>query len=400
MRRVAPALLAIALLGAPACGRGGDDPNGFRVRLDGRASVTTAKGTSTLSSGKHSLSAGDRLRMLEGSAVLDLPRDRHVLVRAGRRASVVRVANTPEIVDGDAVVEAGGTGARFVVGGVDVALAKGAARVQRRLSVTIAVYRGSARVRSAGRALQGGLPALRQVSISATGQVPRDPSPLLYDEAAPDPWDRQFLGDAIDLGRDLERRSRGLTGQLGPRIRVDATLLERVLPPLLGQPVPFQRVDGSSAGEAVVGAAIAVEARKNIATAFDEVFGFRAAGARWGLVALDQRVQRDALNARLDDAAGRSPVLFAASPNGTVARPRTTTPTTAPPTTGGGGPGPSTTTTTQPTSPTTVPTPLGPITVPVPPSDGGGDQPTPLDVVGALVDALLGQRQQGQGLLP
>jgi len=257
------------------------------------------------------------------------------------------------------------------------------------------VYRGHATVKSAGRELEGGLDALRQVSIPATGQVPRDPSPLLYDDSSPDPWDRQFLGDAIDLGRDLERRSRGLTGQLGPRVTVDANLLDRVLPPLLEHDVALDRVSASSPGEAVIGGAIAVEsaATKDVSAAWNDVFDFRDAGARWGLVALDQRVKRDALNARLDDAAGRSPLLFAAGTRGSGARSSTTRPVASTTTTRGGTPQQPTTSTTQPQpTPTTVPSPIGPITIPVPPT-GGESQPapsqTPVDIVVDLVQSLL-----------
>jgi hypothetical protein len=402
-RRHALVVLAVALLGAPACGRSGGDADSVRLRLDGRASVTDARGTHPVSGGSHAVATGERIRMLQGTGVLELPHDGAVLLRAGKHASVVRAARTPEIVDGDAVVEAAKEGTRFAAGGVDVALDEGAVRVQRRLSVTVAVYRGHATVRSAGRELAGGLDALRQVSIPATGQVPRDPSPLLYDDASPDPWDRQFLGDAIDLGRDLERRSRGLTGQLGPRVQVDASLLDRVLPPLVSHDVELARVSGSSPGEAVIGGAIAVEsaATKDVTTAWDEVFDFRSAGARWGLVALDQRVKRDALNRRLDDAAGRSPLLFAAGTGRSTTGPATTTTTAPSSTPGGRTQPPSTTTTTQPpTTATTIPTPLGPITVP-PLGDDGEPAQTPVDIVVDLVQNLLGQDSQSDGgLLP
>ena len=408
--RTIAAVLAVALLGAPACGRSGKNDNGYRLRLDGRATVQ-AKGTShDYDGGDHKVEVGDTVRMLDGSAVLDLPSDRQVLLRAGKAdGSVVRVARSPEIVDGDAVVVAGRDGGSFSAGDVDVHLDEGAVRVQRALSVTVAVYRGRATVTTAGRELPGGLPALRQVSIAAAGQVPRAPSPLVYDDRNPDPWDRQFLGDAIDLGLDLDRRSRGLTGQLGPRIRVDAALLDRVLPSLASDPVPVDRVSASSAGEALVGASIAVEAsaRKALLTAWQQVFDFRAAGAKWGLVALDQQVKRDALKARLDDAAGRSPLLFAATPRQGSGRGGTGLPASGGATTGGAANG-TTTTTSPPQSPqqptpTTVPTPLGPITVPPPPTlpqqpndDGGSSNdpgssapPSAVDVVTGLVDDLL-----------
>jgi len=251
-----------------------------------------------------------------------------------------------------------------------------------------------------------GLPALRQVSIAATGLLPRRPVPLLYDARKPDPWDEQFLGDAIELGGFLDTESRGFTSQLGPRASVDAPLLQRVLPPLARESAVAAAIDAvkPSAGEALVGAAIVVESGGPFAQRWSDVFSFRDAGAQWGLVALDQKVKRDALKSRLRDALGRSPLLFATGPRrpttgGTTSTtsPAASTPTTRP----GGG---ATTTTPPPTTPVPTPT-LPPVTVPPPtipqirsdpailgdqsPSDPGPASPTqPPSVVQDLVDLV------------
>jgi hypothetical protein len=395
--RALPLLLVLVIVGAPACSRDEKADDAFRLELDGRATVQSDGDSRTIGAGRHTLAVGDTVRMLEGTGVLELPGDRSMLVRAGgEHATEVDLAVTPDVVDGDAVVIAGEEGARFRAGNVDVQLAEGAARVQHGLSVTVAVYRGSATVQSAGRDLAGGLAALRQVSVAGTGQLPRTPVALLYDDQYADPWDRRFLGDAIDLGQELDVKARGFTGQIGPRVTVDGSLLRRVLPPLAGESdFGDDLVRGDrSPGESLIGAAIAVEgAAGGFRQRWNDVFSFRAEGARWGLVALDQRVKRDALNARLDDAFGRSPLLFAAAPRATTTRPRAGSTTT---TTGRGG-GASTTTTTAPQTP---PTTIGPITVPpttIPPlpgQDGDGSPPPPpgpVDVITNLVDDLLGQ---------
>lgn len=363
------AVLVLALLAAPACGSNDRGDDGFRLELDGKARVTSTKGARTVTAGKHSLASGDIVRMLDGDAVLGLPGDRSLWLRAdGSDSSIVKVATTPDVIDGDAVVLAGSDDVHFTAGAVDVRLAPGAARVHRGLGVTVAVYRGSADVGSAGRALSGGLAALRQVSIPATGMLPRRPVPLIYDAATPDPWDLRFLGDAIDLGRFLDTEARGFTSQIGPRASVDAAVLQRILPPLATETsVPVKLASTHvSAGEALVGSAIVVESgRGSFDDRWDDVFSFREAGARWGLVALDQQVKRDALKGRLRDALGRSPVLFAAGPS----RPssgRTTTQTQVPPSGGSGGR--TSTTTTPPTAPpTTAPGPTVPPTT-VPPT--------------------------------
>jgi hypothetical protein len=395
MRRFALlAIGAIALLGA--CGRGGKDDNSFRLQLDGSATITTSTSSRSLASGSHKLAVGETLRMVKGTGALELPGDRSLLVRGGVDASVVEIGTTPSVVDGAAVAVSGDDALRVTAGDVDIRVDGGAARVQRGLSVTVAMYRGSADVRSAGQKLDGGLPALRQVSVPATGALPRDPQPLVYDTDHPDAWDLQFLGDAIDLGRELDGRSRGLTGQLGPRARVDTSLLKRVLPPLASE--SFQLDGEPSPGEAVVGAAIVVEGHDGgFRQRWDDVVGFRDDGATWGLVALDQQVKRDALAARLDDAASRSPLLFAAGP----ARTRSTTPRSTSTTTttrrGTSGGGPSTTTTTQP--PAVPPTTIGPISIPgvTVPDLSGGTAPPPSDpgtssdgIIGAVVGSLIG----------
>jgi hypothetical protein len=199
----------------------------------------------------------------------------------------------------------------------------------------------------------------------------------VYDEADPDPWDRRFLGDAIDLGRDLDGLSRGFTAQLGPRARASASLLRDVLPPLAGESA---FIDGlvdaqSSPGESLIGAAIVVEASGGFLQRWTEVFAFRADGARWGLVALDQQVMRDALRGRIDDAVSRSPLLFAVGAS--RLSPTTTAPsTTAPPTTqapdDGGGEDP-------PEDPSPLPT-----VPPVPDPDEPPDEDDIFDIIGAL----------------
>lgn len=394
--RTVLAVVVLAVIALPSCGSGGGGDDGFRLELDGRATVTSAKGVRTVKTGKHSLATGDTVRMVAGDAVLGLPGDRTMWLRAGGRdSSVVEVANTPDIVDGDAVVIGGSESVHFTAGAVDVRLAPGAARVHRGLGVTVAVYRGSATVRSAGRALTGGLPALRQVSVAATGLLPRQPVPLLYDAAKPDQWDLRFLGDAIDLGRFLDTEARGFTSQIGPRASVDAALLRRVLPSLADESsVPNKLANTMySAGEALVGSAIVVESgRGSFDERWDDVFTFRQAGARWGLVALDQQVRRDALRGRLRDALGRSPLLFAAGPR----RPTggsTATSTTQPQPIGGGGT--TTTTTSPPTTdpdPTVPPSTVPPVTTPpltVPPVVGTTDPP-PGQPPDDLVDLVRG----------
>jgi len=391
-RRVLVVVMVAALLGAPACSRSGRDDDGFRLEVDGVAEVARGGEVEELDDGGHRVAAGDVVRMVEGDAVLELPGEREVLLRAlDGDATAVRVAATPEVLEGDAVVVAG-DGLRFTAGDVDVELSDGAAaRVQRSSSVTVAMYDGDAELGAAGRPFDGGLRTFRQVSVPATGVLPRDAVPLVYDEDDPDPWDLRFLGDAIDLGAELEQQSRGFTGQLGPGARADATLLRRVLPELDG----LDDLDALVArrprtpGESLVGAAIVVESGVG-RDRWEDVFAFREAGAAWGLVALDQAVQRRALLDLISGAFGRSPLLFAVGPatGGGATSTTATTSTTEPADGGGGGgggddPDPPPSTTVPPL--TVPPLDIPEVTVPPEPDADGAV----VDVIEEIVDEVL-----------
>src|SRR5207253_11402588 len=116
---------------------------------------------------------------------------------------------------------------------------------------------GTAHIDTLGQQLV--TPALRQAAVSDTGALPRRAVPLVYDRTNPDPWDVRYLGDAIDLGTPLDRRSRALSAEL-PAPAVNASLLTSVVPalrtlPQFGDVVVDQ---SRSVGETVVGASIAL----------------------------------------------------------------------------------------------------------------------------------------------
>lgn len=386
MRRRLLSLVAVgALLVGPACSRGGDDDDGFRLTLDGKAEV----GDRAVDDGEHTVEEGETIRMLAGEATLSMPGDRAVLLRDD--TSLV-ADDEPELLDGDAVLVAKDE-TRMLTGDVEVAVEDGAARLQRGVGTTVAMYRGDGTIASGGRALDGGLRALRQVTVATEGQLPREPSPLVYDET--DSWDRDFLGEAISLGRALDGLSRGFTAQLGPSAELDAELLSDVLPIEVDDSLIAE--EDRSPGETLVGAAIIVESGDDVDEGWDEVFGFRDDGAEWGLVAFDQQVERDPLLGTLDGAFDESPLLFGLGGDDDLAGPGDggTSPTTTP----GGG---STTTTTTPPPDDDPPEDDPPVTVPpitVPPivPEDPPDDEEPEDPVDGVAD-LVGDLLDGQPL--
>jgi hypothetical protein len=265
---------------------------------------------------------------------------------------------------------------RLGAGGATIAVRSGAARVRRSSGVTVAVYQGTVGVAALGRTLPAPVPALRQVAIADTGVLPRRAVPLVFDRRQPDPWDVRFLGDAMDLGEQLERRSLALSGTLRPAAPPDARFLSTVVPALRaasgfgdGLLDPARAV-----GETVVGASIALGGGGGFVTRWNAAFAFRSQGADWGLVAADQRAPRQSLFGVLDGVLDSVPFGTAARP--TPSGPSRTTTTTTPP--------PSTPPTTQPGGGPTPPT-IPPATVPPPP-----------DPLGGLVGGLLGD-SSGQG---
>jgi len=305
---------ALVLLGLGAACSGGDDGSAGRLVVDGRAEVASPGEAADEVTGSKSVQFGQRVKVLEGTAVLRLDRDRELELRAGSNIVLQEVQEgerrvvQPLLLEHDLLVQAP-PGARLTVvtEGADVTVS-GGAQVSRGPVVVVSSYGGTVALRSGDQT--SSVSALREVSITADGAAPA-PAPLTYD--ANDAWDRRFLSDAIELGNELEARSTGFSAQISPTEAPSAEFLLQLLPDL----APHANVVRSrfqaerSPGEAVVGAAIALEGTRGT---FDErwagVFGFRDEGAQWGLVALDQGVTRVPLLALVDGAIGRGPRAF------------------------------------------------------------------------------------------
>lgn len=399
----------LTTLALTSCSRGGDGHT-YVLELQGSAQVRSDGGTRSLEAGRHHLQVGQTVTVTRGSAVLGLPGHTSLELRSGPRSSTVQVGPRPTLVDGDALAVAGpGDDLVLTSGGATVDVHDGAARVRRAAGITVAVYQGSADVESLGRRLRRPLRALRQVTITDTGALPRQAVPLVYDRADPDRWDIRYLNDAIDLGGQLERRVRLLNARPAPSA-VDAGYLEQVVP-ALRRATGFHADlvdDRRSVGETIVGASIALGGTGDLTRRWDSAFTFRDEGADWGLVALDQRARRtsvlDVLNGVLDRVvAAISPVAIGPTPSPSTGAPRGTTSTTTAPPGGSGSP--------TPTVPTTPAAPvLPPVTLPLLPAPGGPTPaqpssppttilPPPLTVpqpVQGLLDGLLGTGGNGQ----
>jgi hypothetical protein len=411
---VAAVVVTAGVLGG--CSRGSSDPAPGEARLVSRRGVVqvSADGQSWRDAHEGTLRRGQRVRVRTGgSAVLALASGARAELRGG---SQVLVGRPLLLVAGDLLVRAGDD--RVVVdatSAVASVTSGGDARLSRGLALDTAVYDGAVDLRSGSRSFR--VAALRQVSVPGVGLLPdagTSAPPLKY--RASDRWDREFLADWIALGDDLKARSNGLSGQIGPDQGRTAGFYRLLLPDLDAQPEFTQTlVDAQESvppGERLVGAVIALAGtrRASFAQRWTSAFAFRAEGAEWGLVALDQRVRdRPALVSQMDaalsrvvtrpDVAAAASVTPSGSTSGDTSRGGTTPPVTGAPGTGGGTTTPSAPPTTSPsTPPTTQPlVPLLPLPTLPPPS---GDQSQPSsppttqppssgDTIGQLTDTLV-----------
>ncbi|MBV8162391.1 MAG: hypothetical protein JO265_15840 [Acidimicrobiia bacterium] len=304
---------AVTALGAGLVGCSSSSLAVGEARLtvtSGRAEVASATGSWHGAHTDQRLHTDDRVRVVQGLADVQFASERTVELRPGAELQVQAV---PTLLKGDVLATAKATPLTVTAGNADASVHQGAAHVTRALGVTAASYEGDLVVTSAGRDLS--VPPLRQAGVPGPGLVPTTPSPLDYH--ADNPWDRRYLGDAIDLGDELQARSDGFTAQLAPGEGQTVGFYRQLIPALDSQPAFTQALlqPDTAPGENLVGAAIAVQGHDGtFLDRWRSVFAFRDQGARWGLVALDQHVSRAPLLAQVDDALGRRSVANVAAP--------------------------------------------------------------------------------------
>jgi hypothetical protein len=311
------AVLALGL-GLVGCSSHALGPGEARLTVvSGKAEVAATGENWRSAHSDQLLHRNDRVRSVQGLSEVGLSSARTVELRPGAE---LQVLPTPSLLRGDVLATAKGTPFTVSAGNADARVRDGAAHVTRGLGVTAASYVGDLVVTSAGRDIM--VPALRQAGVPGPGLLPAVPTPLDY--RADNPWDRRYLGDAIDLGDELQARSQGFTAQLAPGEGHTAGFYRQLLPALENEQAFTQALlpPDMAPGDTLVGAAIAVQGKNgSFLDRWRSVFDFHDQGARWGLVALDQHVTRAPLLSEVDDALGRRSVgtTTAAAPPGTTA---------------------------------------------------------------------------------
>jgi hypothetical protein len=378
------AIVALAAL-APACSNDGPGKGEARLEVDGQAVVERDDGDEELVDGSTTVRPGDRVEVTEGVAQMELRGGTRLELRAGigdAGDTALVMQEVPVLEAGDLLIASSGS-TTIDAAGTTVVVDDGAAQVSRALGMGVAAYDAAVQIDSAGQ--ERVVPALREMRVPALGRPPQAPRPLAYD--GQDPWDRRFLGAAIDLGERLEALAHGYTQNLREGEGRTPGFFRLVLPDLDAQPefgAELINLDRPP-GDTLVGAAITVLGRRgSFVERWGSVFRFKDEGAQWGLVALDQDVSGTPLLGELEEAVGSSPLAFVEPTTSTSPPPPPSTTTTrgAPPSSG------STTTTTAPST-TAPPTSAPPIEEPLTPVLEPVVEPL-TGIVSGLVNGLIG----------
>lgn len=393
MRRPTTAVvecLLVLVLTLAGCSGKSSPPVAGRLMVDGQAEVLHPGEDRREVSGARNLEASDRVRIRQGSAVIQLRDNRRFEIRQGSDLELLpaEAGIRPTLIAGDLLVISKDQPLTVEANGAEIVV-HGDVRISRGVALLIGTYEGTAELKANGSSLT--VPALRQASLPPTGVFPTKVTPI--EVSSTDGWDQRYLSDAMDLSNQLQGRSDGFTSQLSATDGRTVNYFRELVPRLAAEPAfTASLLDPRRApGETLVGATIALEGtRGTFAERWAAVFDFRHQGAGWGLVALDQGVARAPLITAIDDAISRGPTQFAVGPP--ASRPPTSL---NPPSTGGATSSvpPATATTVAPprggptTTTTTAPPPATPSTTVTGPLNTG----TPLDqTVNDLVNTLTG----------
>lgn len=282
----AVALVLAALFVVAGCADAGLGRHAAVVLAGEPVEVADDEGWVAVEAGE-GIAPGARVRSGDEEAHLQVPGG---AVRLGVN-SVVRVHRRGlDLIRGSVLAE---TAEGYVVTWADTAIdGEGIHRLEGGVTPRVGVYEGVVEVHRFAERVE--VPALRQVPLAnqrLTGTV----EPLAYRDD--DPWDRRLLAAAISFDHEVERLARGIDREHGHDPR-DAAFYETFVVvdegtvPVLAS---ISRVNDDDRfgppAEALVtlfvATAVADAAEIDLERAVRDVTGLRAAGARWGLIALE-----------------------------------------------------------------------------------------------------------------
>ena len=270
------------------------DPIGVvEVSVDGAPFVRASHG--------RTLGANDQVRVIDGRATLELPHSSKAELRSGSVLTMAAGPTQPEVTldEGDLLIETGRGDTLSVDGGTSVVSVAGSAKLRRGVSLAAGVYEGTARLQRNEQALT--VPQYRQAAVVGTGILPQAPDPLGL--SASDDWDRRLLGRVIAADAQLTIFAQSFEAEV-PTAAATPDLFKTVAPRLADLPITPDVLGGRAPGENLIGLTLVALDKGDFLSRFQRIFGFRAQGASWGLVAADRGINPNPVLDDLESALG------------------------------------------------------------------------------------------------
>ena len=273
------------------------------ARLDSTGVVEVSIGGSPFVRASHgrTLGARDQVRVVDGSAVLELPHSSKVELRSGS-ALTVNGAVEPEITldQGDLLVETGRGDTVTVDGGTSLVAVAGSSKLRRGVSLAAGVYEGTARLQRNEQGLT--IPQYRQAAVVGTGILPQAPEPLSL--SPQDEWDRRMLGPVMALDEQLTLFAHSF--EAAAPASPGADFYKSISPAVAPLPITPDLLGGRAPGENLIGLTlVGLDTKGDFLDRFQRIFGFRAQGASWGLVAFDRAINPNPVLTDLEEALGK-----------------------------------------------------------------------------------------------
>jgi hypothetical protein len=172
-----------------------------------------------------------------------------------------------------------------VDGGTALISVVGAAKLRRNASLAAGVYDGNVlMVRDRNRFP---VPRYRQAAAAGTGLLPETAEPLVL--SRDDEWDRRMLPEVLELDTQLGALGQSFENTLPAGAAVTPQVYAAMVPEVAGS-VTEPLLAGRAPAENLIGLVLVGLDKGDFKTRVERIFGFRSAGASWGLVAADRNL--------------------------------------------------------------------------------------------------------------
>jgi hypothetical protein len=184
-----------------------------------------------------------------------------------------------------------------VDGGTALISVVGSAKLRRGASLVAGVYDGNVMLMRDSNNFA--VPRFRQAAVVGTGLLPDAPEPLALSRN--DEWDRRMLPEVLELDTQLGALGQNFESSLPAGAEVTPELYATMVPDAAGA-VTQPLLAGRAPAEKLIGLVLVGLDKGDLKARVDRVFGFRSAGASWGLVAADRNLNPVPVLGRLESA--------------------------------------------------------------------------------------------------